>query len=164
MSTLTRRSLVASTAALPALALPAAAAEPDPIFAAIEWHREAAIRQMRASRATFDLEHGDPAIEAADEFEDRARNGRNEAEHALFNTQPTTLAGVVALLAYADGLHIGAVALPEDPSNWNIDAESLGVWSDEQIVDSFDGKRIELPFAFWIMRNVRASIERLARA
>jgi hypothetical protein len=44
MSALSRRSIVASAAALPALAVPAvvsAAVEPDPIFAAIEVHRKA---------------------------------------------------------------------------------------------------------------------------
>jgi hypothetical protein len=51
MSALSRRSLVASTAALPALAVPAAvsaAIEPDPIYAAIEAHRIAYIAWGKA--------------------------------------------------------------------------------------------------------------------
>jgi len=44
MSNLSRRSLVAGAASLPALAAGAAVAievEPDPIFAAIEWYKSA---------------------------------------------------------------------------------------------------------------------------
>jgi hypothetical protein len=38
-TSLSRRRLIAGAAALPATALPATAAEPDPIFAVIEAHR-----------------------------------------------------------------------------------------------------------------------------
>jgi hypothetical protein len=64
MSNLSRRSLVASAATLPALALPAvalpASSEPDPIFAAIEAHRALFIKMMRAARVRSHIEHGEP--------------------------------------------------------------------------------------------------------
>jgi hypothetical protein len=58
MSALSRRSIVASAAALPALAVPAvalAAAEPDPIYAAIEAHRVAYAAWEKALRRCNDL-------------------------------------------------------------------------------------------------------------
>jgi hypothetical protein len=59
MSALSRRSLVASAAALPALAIPAIAnAIPgsDPVFAAIAAHREAYVKRMRTSRIQMGLQ------------------------------------------------------------------------------------------------------------
>jgi hypothetical protein len=168
-STLTRRALVVRTAAIPAaaaLALPAVAAqaatEPDPIFALIEAHRESLIRQLRTAREGFDIPYSDPAREAADEVDAQTWKIRQAAGMTLIGTRPTTFAGIVALLAYADDLHIGTVALPEAPSDWYINAEQLGSWDDEHIVDNNNGEPIELPFAFWIMRNVRAAIEQMA--
>jgi hypothetical protein len=52
MSTkLDRRAVLAATAALPAIALPATAAEPDPIFAVLSAHREAEAAVMQLSEA-----------------------------------------------------------------------------------------------------------------
>lgn len=62
MSHLSRRSLVTSAAALPALAVPAvvmASIEPDPIFAAIEAYREAA---EASSRLWYQLDEAEDAI------------------------------------------------------------------------------------------------------
>ncbi|CAO4147078.1 hypothetical protein LPLAFNJD_LOCUS2358 [Methylorubrum aminovorans] len=77
-------------------------AAPDPILAAIERHRTAR-QAFRASvsRAddAWDAQSGsDPAAEAAWEAADLAQI---EAWNALFDTQPTTSAGLVALLRHA---------------------------------------------------------------
>jgi hypothetical protein len=128
MSNLSRRSLVASAAALPALALPvvAVAAEPDPIFAAIErWEKAAAIEQAAydvrdAAHEAFRERHGTvhpsgggdrtlniqtddyennvvPQYEAADE----AADVRLGATRAVFAIVPTTLAGLRAKIDFA---------------------------------------------------------------
>lgn len=76
-------------------------AAPDPILAAIERHRTAR-KAFRASvsRAdeAWDAQSGsDPAAEVAWEAADLAQV---EAWNALFDTQPTTPAGVIALLRH----------------------------------------------------------------
>jgi hypothetical protein len=98
-STLTRRALVASTAAMPAaaaLGLPAvaqAAAEPDPIFALIEKYREA-----------FD-QHG-AALDAEDEDQSTlACHAQAKAAQELCHTPPTTLAGLAAVLSFVINVH-----------------------------------------------------------
>lgn len=78
-----------------------AEAGPDPILAAIERHRTAAqaFRESadKADR-TWEVQGGtDPAAEAAWQAADLAQI---EAWNALFDTQPTTAAGLVALLRH----------------------------------------------------------------
>ena len=115
-STLTRRALVASTAAMPAaaaLGLPVAqaAAEPDPIFAAIEAHRKAR-EEFAARNAYADKLEGewfkqrsssadrDEARDAASEVELRASEKTDDVASILASVEPTTIAGVCALLTY----------------------------------------------------------------
>jgi hypothetical protein len=121
-STLTRRALVASTAAA-SLGLPAAqaASEPDPIFAAIEAHRKAeaefgdrverkcALERVlpdHRCKSNFDsgketiVETDDPRWIAAVREEDEGSDLAREAVVAFATTKPTTIAGVRALLAY----------------------------------------------------------------
>jgi hypothetical protein len=120
MSDLSRRSLVTSAAALPALAVPAVAvaaanmptwrapmlseqsAEPDPIFAAIESYK------------FWDK----ASVELGDE--------ETPARWRLCETPPTTLAGPVALLNFAveEQQHL-QVPLPDDHSETMVFIESL---------------------------------------
>jgi hypothetical protein len=86
MSNLSRRSIVASAAALPALAVPAvalASVEPDPIYAAIEEYNRAKVPVERegASRAEV--------------------NAAVAAREQLAKTEPTTKAGLIAFLDLA---------------------------------------------------------------
>ena len=86
MSNLSRRSIVASAAALPALAVPAlaiASIEPDPIFAAIEEYKRAKepVERDGASRAE---------VYAA-----------VAAREQLAENEPTTKAGLIAILDLA---------------------------------------------------------------
>jgi hypothetical protein len=117
-SNLTRRALVASTAAVPAaaaLSLPViAAAEPDPIFAAIEAHRKARAETDARNDDACKLEaewfrrrsspdDRDEALDAAREVEQQAFDRASNIAGILINTEPTTIAGVCALLThYAD--------------------------------------------------------------
>jgi hypothetical protein len=92
MSAMSRRRLVAGTAALPALAVPALAAN-DPILAAIERHRAARTGRLKL------LDHygnQDPP----EDIGGAAWNGESDALRALLTTTPTTLAGAVALMRY----------------------------------------------------------------
>jgi hypothetical protein len=120
MSDLSRRSLVTSAAALPALAVPAVAvaaanmptwrapmlseqsAEPDPILAAIESYK------------FWDK----ASVELGDE--------ETPARWRLCETPPTTLAGPVALLNFAveEQQHL-QVPLPDDHSETMVFIESL---------------------------------------
>jgi len=120
MSDLSRRSLVTSAAALPALAVPAVAvaaanmptwrapmlseqsAEPDPIFAAIESYK------------FWDK----ASVELGDE--------ETPARWRLCQTPPTTLAGPVALLNFAveEQQHL-QVPLPDDHPETMVFIESL---------------------------------------
>lgn len=89
MSTLSRRSIVTSAAALPALAVPVAAAaaipaQPDPIFALIDRHQIA----FEAAEAV----DGNIPEDLADEAYQFAVQ--------LAITKPTTLAGVIGILRY----------------------------------------------------------------
>lgn len=140
-STLSRRALIAGTAAIPAavaLALPAgAAAAPadaldrsdaanalansDPIFAAIEAHRKAdaefgdcverkcalenALPRDRRKSNNWSgeqtiVETDDPRWIAAVREEVEGSDLRQEAALTFMSTEPTTIAGVYAMLAY----------------------------------------------------------------
>ncbi len=93
---ITRRSLVAGSAAVPAAALAAALPNtPDPIHAAIETHARAYAAydaQVKADAEDFD------AMMLVVEAE-------HEAAAAFAATVPTTLAGVAAAVAHVRMLH-----------------------------------------------------------
>ena len=86
-ATSTRRAVLAGAAALPALSLPATAAETDPIFAAIESHRTA--------EAIYAASHSDEQLNT---------NGRISWKlyGTLLATAPTTIAGCAALLRHVE--------------------------------------------------------------
>jgi hypothetical protein len=126
MSTLTsRRAVLASAAALPALAMPVLAQSSalDPIFDAIDWHRIADaefcshVRKQWALEETIPHERrmnfyvydrDNPSVGKDDdprwtEFQAeywRLADRNDDAELSLISIQPTTTAGVVALLRY----------------------------------------------------------------
>ena len=94
MTTLTRRGLVAGTAALPALSSSALAVH-DPAFAAIARHREAYAAHAKLFNR-WDGRNQDPPAALAR----AAGNAEAKALNALLGTTPTTLAGAVALCRY----------------------------------------------------------------
>lgn len=110
MSTsLNRRTLVAGAAALPAIAIPAAAqcalAGPDPVFAAIETCRKAEAAFL--ARCDFEDELKEKGVELATAFDDHRTpemvclaEASIAARAALAETAPTTLAGLAAVLGF----------------------------------------------------------------
>jgi len=109
-STLTRRALVASTAAVPAaLSLPAiaqAAAAPDPTFAAIERYKSAvdAFNDFEGSESS--PQHH--ALEQA----------FHQAQDVLFEAVPTTLTGMKAMISFCmNDETISASELPHELLN-----------------------------------------------
>lgn len=97
MSKISRRSLVASAAALPTLAVPviANASEPDPIFAAIEAHQRAYAARTAAHQLAADDD-----VDLEDNESLRLMDIQDRAAFDLLEIQPTTVAGAAALLAY----------------------------------------------------------------
>jgi hypothetical protein len=93
MRNTTRRTFtaLAISAAIPAAVMPkvAQAAEPDPIFALIEAHRQAFIEFDAALGPCEDWEDAEPHYVPW-----------NAATKALLTTPPTTPAGIAALLEY----------------------------------------------------------------
>jgi hypothetical protein len=164
MSDLSRRSLVTSAAALPVLAVPglaiAAAAEPDPIFAALKTHRQAYLAAMKAAWVDFHLEHGDEGKEEAQAADGAARVVESDAQLDLKNTVPTTIVGVLALLRYIDEHCTQAIALPEDPRNWHSTHDDgwLRKYTLEGTFDRYDGEPIELLLIFFVARNAHSAL------
>jgi hypothetical protein len=116
-NTKTRRALLASAPAVAAavlagttvaLAIPRTG-DVDPIIAAIAEHQAAAGEYRRAVMVSGAMRPGgpnkDPGFDAASAATNDASDREQEALYDVLTTQPTTLAGVVALLA-----HVG---LPE---------------------------------------------------
>jgi hypothetical protein len=96
---LSRRTLVATAAALPALAVPApanASTEPDPIIAIIETHR-AALAAVEDHGSAIDADEYAPG---AQEEHERLEEIEEEAFGVLIETEPTTLRGAATLLRY----------------------------------------------------------------
>jgi hypothetical protein len=171
MSKLSRRSLVESAAALPALAVPAvavAAIEPDPIFAAVETHKRTLIEQWRVSRVNGSTADDDPRHVETSAAEAAALEINDDAEKALGEIVPTTMPGVIALLGYIEDHCHQKLELPDDPENWHSDSETswfagdCPTWADEDIIDRCYGTPVELPRGFWLMRNALNALRTLA--
>ena len=172
MSHLSRRSLVTSAAALPALAVPAAAIAavpgPDPTFAAIAAHRDAYLSRMRAAVPTMELEPGDERETELDAALDAAYEVQHQAEWELSEVVPTSMAGVIAMLRYLEDWQEQAICLPEDPANWhsggqsNDETASIWTYEADDRFDKFSGKPLKLPFTYWVMKNIRQALESLS--
>jgi hypothetical protein len=132
----------------------------DPIFPAIRRHRAALVEQFRRIKPAMDTPHADPKHDALDSAAQRAYSIADSVAKDLTKIEPTTILGAIALLDYVDGVHTGAVELPDDPKNYCSDSESLPKISADNLVSKFNGKPLELDFNFWVMRNVRAGITR----
>ncbi len=117
-TTMSRRRLLASVPAVAAAGVPAAAtalgglstgATADPIYAAIEVHREA-YRTFDAAVATFGVAEAsddDEAYEAANANVLIASNAEKETAAALIEIVPTTLAGASAVIDNVIGYYRG---------------------------------------------------------
>ena len=74
----------------------------DPVFAAIEQHREAALEFCRALKPVA-WNNGDPDPKKEKKYGDR----ENAAQDRLTSTAPTTLQGLLALVTYVNGVASG---------------------------------------------------------
>lgn len=183
-TTTTRRAVLAGAASLSALAIPALAAPPstpDPIFAAIERHRQSALEFYRQVAIEAELDEiipfekrknyhvedrdnpdvgrdDDPRWTAFRKTYDIASDEKESSAIELTDTVPTTMAGVVALLAYLDSFARGAVRVSE--TNYSSYLHLPDDLFDESVVDH-RGRPVELPFSWWIMRNVQTALVRL---
>jgi hypothetical protein len=147
---LSRRTLVASAAALPVLAVPvvANASGSDPILAAIEAHRHAHAATTAAHQSA-----ADDGVDLEDNEHHRLMDKQDRAAFDLLEIQPTTVAGAAALLAYyveVEGMH--AQVFPEhlDGNGRPYRGEEIGVWY---------GK-----FGFFLARHAGLALERIIRS
>jgi hypothetical protein len=155
-TTTSRRAILAGAAALPALTVSpvALAATPDPIFAAIERHKDIFRSSLEARRVWSDTPRV-PWSEEAWEADVRFRwvhRRENRAGRALATVRPTTVAGVVALIEYVEAFNAGAFKLPHD-TGW---ASEPCLWPPEDI-----GSDIDM-FGFMLLSNVRAALQAMA--
>jgi hypothetical protein len=165
--TLTRRSLIAGSAALaaavPATTTPAGA---DPIYSAIERHKAAfRISQVanRIQATTVDTEWHpdyDPVeCEKAEKAADSAYDEASTAANALTSIRPITMAGVLALIRYVDAFNGGAFFLePDFPEGGTADdwRSAPTHWPDTKDEDEID------IFGFLVLANVRSALEAMA--
>lgn len=182
MNTVVSVASLASAAAVAAPSLSERGEENDPIFAAIARHRKAAMEWMRHvdienelyrvipadKRKNYHVSHrDDPDIGknddprwttarraywlASDQFDD--------ASMALTDTAPSTYSGIFALIDYYEEFSRGGVRVSER----NYSTEDL--FPDQLFEDDVTdhrGRVVEgLPFAFWVMRNVRFALDRI---
>lgn len=102
MSQLSRRSLVSSAAALPALAVPAVAA-PDPILAIIRRHRAeeamcAESQRIEPTAASGRPLTGTPEYRAWEEWQGEVLDACYATKNEMVMTRPTTRQGAAALI------------------------------------------------------------------
>jgi hypothetical protein len=159
MSKLSRRSLVSSAAALPALAIPAvaAASTDDPIFAALAEHKSAvqafeeAVKHQDYNSV---FEKDDPRRVAAEEQYNKTKDAMDDAGFRMLNIEPTSMQGVVALLKYMI-------------DNIEENGDVMG-WPSDLLPDEVDPETATLAQArsaeYFLMKSAVASLRRLSAA
>ena len=156
-TTTSRRAILAGAVALPAIAVPrlaiSAGTQPDPIFAAIERHKTTYITWTETGKIQSETKCSDE--ERYWEAQVRCRwasRASMRAGFALTNIQPTTMAGVLALLQYVEEFNAGGFGHPSDdgwrswPAGW----------------PAADGDPDVDLFGFLMLANVRRALEALA--
>jgi hypothetical protein len=128
-----RRAILAGAASIPALAIiPAAAvaaADVDPIFAAIERHREAeaAFAGAYDNDLIRNSKHSTPATDALEARADELGDAANKLYVDLVGMTPASLAGCAALLRYLESREqsYGVYALLANHNHAKIPARDL---------------------------------------
>jgi hypothetical protein len=95
--------IVSAAAVSTATAVSATAEQPDPIFAAIEAHRKAMAACHAAVAVSANLSDGTPKHAAAQAITDRATAELDAAGENLAAIEPTTTAGLFAVLGHVIG-------------------------------------------------------------
>jgi hypothetical protein len=157
---LTRRGIVASIAAglavTAAIAVPAIAsnASDDALFALIERHKAAQFALMKACRVSGDMFDDDPGYAEAEAITVAAHDEFDVAACALTDIVPATLGGAIALLSYIDEFNTGAF----DNSEHELWPDALGT----ETIKRKSGRTLEMPFPYWVMRNVLVTLRKHA--
>jgi hypothetical protein len=130
----------------------------DPIFALIEAHGRAFWKRMEAGAAYFELDYVHPKYEAGKAAHDALANVADEAAMQLIEVQPTTMAGVMALIDYVDDFNQGKFRFNDEwcsaPYNW-----PDGLVDDDRYSDDPDD---DCGMAFAVLLNVRDALQTLA--
>ncbi|EIG63490.1 hypothetical protein [Bradyrhizobium sp. WSM1253] len=121
---LSRRIMLGTLAVLP-VAWPAAAAVPDPVYAAIERYKALSVEYTAAVEWRAPLEDDDPDLWDAEEEASRTSAALFEQMDLIFSYRPTTIAGVVALLKYIATLEDWQMAAGLDDSNSMASVQTL---------------------------------------
>jgi hypothetical protein len=165
--TATAAALAGATAVNVVAIVATRAAEPDPIFAAIERHRAAHMHAMACSRVraeTVDVswspEYDPVKVADASEADRAARERDADAAMELLNVEPTTAAGMVALLEYVLDYNAGGLKLPDDPEWYSIPMDWPCDFVDQDEIDI--GEEAGAPFAWALLDNVREFLARLS--
>ena len=160
--TLSRRTVVAGAAAMPVIALPAAAAtlHPDPVYAAIAKHCKLRAGYALALRRYALCSSFAPEGHALAAAEGAAYEAEQAACLDVASTQPTTLAGVIALLGHFEKLCKDGLPTPEPvytilPDDGHPRACDL---ADEVDYEPCDEQPEWLPI---LLANVRAALQML---
>lgn len=155
---LTRRNMLAGIATasvvVGASSLTAAAVAADPIFAAIEEHRTAFFEHLEL---ITDVPNDDDDLICEGPEYEASYERTEDAAVALANVQPTTVDGVLALLAYVHQFNLGSITCTRRQGCYS---EHL-LWPEYLVDDevkSRRGRELKLPFPYWIMENVRAAL------
>lgn len=146
---------VASLSSAAAVSSPSIAADSvDPIFAAIEEHRSAFQAYLDFTSNVPD----DEDLVCAGPAYDTLYGRTEEASVVLTNVQPTTIGGVIALLAHIHEFNLGAITAKERPHRHYSEHTLLP----DDLIDgetmSRRGRDLELPFPYWVMQNVRSAL------
>ncbi len=131
----------------------------DPIFAAIEAHKRAAIETHRKGMPYWSSMDGTPEHEAAEAEYFDAEEAEDEAAVQLLDVRPTTMAGVIALLRYVADFDQQKIT---DGSWWSEQHQWPYELSDDDLIGAKTGKVLLLPFHALLLRNVQAAIEEIA--
>jgi hypothetical protein len=100
MNPITRRTLIAASAATAAATSIPAAAAVDPIYAAIERHMQTCMAHEAACEVSGNLHDDDPEMPEAEKRTHEAWDAMTDAAVELLNVEPTTKAGASALLRH----------------------------------------------------------------
>jgi hypothetical protein len=158
MAHTTRRTVIAGIAAaatpLPALAV---AAPHDPIFAAIAAHTAATMHMLQVGKdsGAGDMLPTDPRHAAAEAAQWAADDAFDAETERLLAVKPTTMAGVVALLAHVVRFDTGQFTLG------GTHRTEATIWPTHLIDDAITdghGRPCELPFAHWVLHTVHQAL------
>ena len=150
-ASMSRRSMIAGAAALPAATvLPALAlaAEPDPIFAAIEAHKAANVTYSRVCQISSDMRLDNPDYPDANAATVVAMHAERDAAVDLTRVAPTTRAGVAALLEY----------VLDDDRDYPGHEDWPTELTEPDVLD-YTGDPAVMPFHFWLLRSVRDALK-----